>query len=391
MAVKLLTGLVCSSLLSVAIADGDSGGGDSSAPSVTECPDSKILSGKMMSDIPWNGIYPIRIAGVSITGGKPPYGASKKMGCLCEDDLGVPKPGLTNSLWEPARVVELVREPGCFMSLAGAEMGVGDKRNKGKPGSFTGEKRGEIGLWHYHYYAFPLLLMLELWYPGRCGDGLIDFDLMYMSEVDPTWYSDELAYFTQPEASLFTSIKAAAACSIDAISTTFTPPTDELYWCAGSWGPLYNFTGRPPTPKHSTAAQTSLLATRAVASLHRKGLARKTIGDDTLCRPKIFPTIPKSQYKMSLFYPIAETGGGVGAVVDEGSGSSGEGSGSSGEGSNNGDNTDVEIVPPLGEDSRGTHWIGELDYKWGSWRFPPNKQDGVYILWRWNDCCNTAY
>ena len=395
--------LVCFSLLTSSLAGylyaegGDGGsssgsGGETESKDIMDCPDSGILSGKMLTDIPWNALYPIRIAGISIIGGVAPKDATNKAGCLCEDDLGVPKPGLTNSLWEPARVVELVREPGCFMSLAGAEMGIGDKRNKGTVNSASKSSQ-DLGMWHYHYYAYPLLLLLELWYPGRCSDGVMDFDLMYMSEVDPTWYDDELAFFTQPESSLFANAAALAACSADAIASSVSQPIDELYWCAGTWGTLYPFTGLT-LEKGSTAANTSLLATKAIASLHRKGLARKTMGDESLCRPIIYPTIPRSQYKMSLFYPNPETGAGVSSGEDsEGSGESGSsGSGSSSE-SDEGSGGDGEEkpIPEIGGNSRGTHWIGELDFKWGIWRFDPARQDAVYVLWRWTDCCNTLY
>lgn len=48
---------------------------------------------------------------------------------------------------------------------------------------------------HYHYYAFPLLIMLDLFIKQTCNaDGYMDLDIMYMSELDPTWNNDELAF-----------------------------------------------------------------------------------------------------------------------------------------------------------------------------------------------------
>ena len=48
-------------------------------------------------------------------------------------------------------------------------------------------------------------------------DGYVDFDLMYLSEVDPTWNDDELAFYTVPEVVLFANPFMQAACIADAV------------------------------------------------------------------------------------------------------------------------------------------------------------------------------
>ena len=58
----------------------------------------------------------------------------------------------------------------------------------------------------------------------------------------------------------------------------------------------------------------------------------------------IYPFIPKSQYRLSMFYPVAET------------------------------------------DSN--HAIGETNLTWGAGRsYPGPGEDHLYIQWRWQDCC----
>ena len=47
---------------------------------------------------------------------------------MCEDNLGLWKPGIVNSLWEPARLIEVVRKPGCSLALGGITLPIGDKR-----------------------------------------------------------------------------------------------------------------------------------------------------------------------------------------------------------------------------------------------------------------------
>lgn len=45
---------------------------------------------------------------------------------------------------------------------------------------------------HYHYYAFPLHIMLNLAIKKNCNaDEYMDLDLMYCSEIDPTWNNSE--------------------------------------------------------------------------------------------------------------------------------------------------------------------------------------------------------
>ncbi|WP_337239782.1 TraU family protein, partial [Vibrio cholerae] len=77
----------------------------------------------------------------------------------------------------------------------------------------------------------------------------------------------------------------------------------------------------------SLAENTSHLAARAIAAQHRRGLARRTMGNSALCRPVIEPMLPKSQYKMSMFFPVPET--------------------------------------------ESAHVIGESTMKWGEWRTIP--------------------
>ncbi|MFP4280889.1 MAG: conjugal transfer protein TraU, partial [Halochromatium sp.] len=40
------------------------------------CPDAELLSGKLITDICWSCLFPVRIAGMPIGGGRVPEGAS---------------------------------------------------------------------------------------------------------------------------------------------------------------------------------------------------------------------------------------------------------------------------------------------------------------------------
>jgi hypothetical protein len=74
-----------------------------------------------------------------------------------------------------------------------------------------------MSFYNVHYYAFPLLSILEMYMPKRCSpDGYADFDIIQLSEIDPTWTNDELAFFVNPEAAAVANPIAQAACTADA-------------------------------------------------------------------------------------------------------------------------------------------------------------------------------
>lgn len=316
------------------------------------CPNAELFGSKLISGICWSCIFPMRIGGVTVGGGNLPDGAAPGQAiCACNDNLGVPHIGTQISMWEPARLIELVRRPYCSPALNGAVLRDDIRRF----GTQDGDK--ERSFYHYHYFAFPLLFMMDLFAVTACNsDGYVDFDIMYLSELDPTWNDDELAFFMNPEAALFANPLALTACMGDAAMASAGHPTEKMYWCAGSWGNLYPFTGNAALDAGSPPRVTSLLTARAIAALHRRGLARKTMGEDAMCGGYVFPTIPKSQYKYSTFFPIPEVSG--------------------------------DSI--TGKSVSGSHWLGESTYTWGEWRnIPAAGEDFMYLIWRWKDCCST--
>ena len=309
------------------------------------CQNAEVIGPKLITDICWSCIFPIRVAGSTINGGDGyyPSDAVRSSFCVCQDNNGVPRPGVTTSMWEPARLVEFQRVPGCSSVLNGTRFPF-DRTFQGHHGigSMDG---GDGSFMHYHYYAFPLMIMLELFVKKSCNaDGFSDLDIMYMSELDPTWNSDELAFFTTPEAAAVANPIAAAACTADAAAANTGKPLKQLFWCAGSWGTIYPLSGNQNGGK-GVIKDSSLLATRVLTALHRRGLAWKTMGHEAMCQGVISPTLPKTQYKFTLLHPIPET------------------------------------------DS--SHVIGESTLTWGlSKTIPAIGQDPIYTIWRWNDCCN---
>jgi len=316
------------------------------------CPDAKLFSGKLITDICWDCMFPITTAGAEFfsdkegleNGGKPPGSSGGGFVCACEDNLGIPQPGFKMSMWEPAFVFEVVRQSGCSPVLGGARLPYGHKRRQGGPAIKGGTGMDRKGFHHYHMYSFPLLALLKLFMEDSCNSGgFIDFGLMYPSELDPTFNNDELAFFTHPEAAAVANAAAVSSCRIDAASATLRWPIDQMFWCAGSWGTLYPFSGNT-TGGSNFAKDTSLITAKALASLHRRGLAWKTTGADTMCKGRIWPTLVKSQYKLTFFSPVAE--------------------------------------------ATSSHRIGQYDIPWSSGKkIPGAGEDATIIVFRYNDCC----
>lgn len=337
------------------------GQGSAVAENLT-CPDAELFSGKLITDINWATAYsPIRLGGAFLgdSSKAPDERADPAPVCVCYDNLGVPEIGTQLGYWEPARLIEVVRNAFCSPAMGGEHIMDDTYRSIGAPHHQTDSEHAGVAFYYYNYWSFPLMTMLDLFVDNRCSnDGWIDIDLMYVSGVDPSHESDLLSAQFTPEIPVVSRPEMQALCATDAVSATLGWPQSALWWCAGAWGNLYPFSGRVI---HNTSPprDSSLVATRAVASLHRRGLARRTMGSDTMCSGKLHPIIPKTQYQMSMFYPLAEVGGNV----DIG---------------NTGSGRDVE----------GSHKIGQSTFLWGEWRnIPGIGEDFLYVLWRWNDCC----
>ncbi|MDN5862742.1 MAG: TraU family protein [Salinisphaera sp.] len=314
------------------------------------CPDAKIFGVGMVTKVCWDCLFPVVVSGIRLGGTEdaiPDGAADTKPLCLCKDNLGVYQVGIPISMWQPARLVEVVRIPYCSPTLGGVMLQQ-DLLRIGTPGPANSRENSQrLAFYQYHYFAFPLLVMLDLFLQTGCNaGGFSDMDLMYISELDPSWNDDELAFYLNPESAIFANPVALAACAVDAAAVTAGHPLEKLFWCAGSWGGLYPLVGHV-VASSSPPRSTSLIATRALAALHRRGLARKTMGNDAMCRNPIYPTLPKTQYKFQQLYPMPE--------------------------------------------ANSNHWIGAPTFAWGEWRNNPAVgEDFVHLIWRWDDCCGVT-
>ena len=257
-----------------------------------------------LTDVCWECLFPLSIGPVSIgsAAGAPDTANPGAMLCLCGSPI--PRVGLSVGVWEPARLVDASRAPWCFPNLGGLTIDPGLPAGRGRTGASGGD--GAAGsVWHAHHYVYPLLSWIGALLDLGCleSGGL---DIAWASELDPAWLDDELSFLLNPEAALFASLPAQAACAADCAAASAGLPLDPLFWCLGCQGGAYPLTGN--VAAHVGGVQASLLAgERLLYRLHRAGLAWGTVGSGALCGRYPMPVMRKSQYRWQMTQPVPAT------------------------------------------------------------------------------------
>lgn len=258
----------------------------------------------IFTDICWSCIGPIKVGGATIVniGSQDDNGSSSGFACFCRDGPNF-KFGVRVSFWEPGRIAEVVREPYCFPTLGTKlNFGVNAPGHLREPGARDGTKKS---FYQVHWYINPLMYLAEVLLDNSCLDKQT-FDMAYMTELDPLWADSEATFILNPDASLFTNLAAQAACAADCVAASIGFTNNALFWCAGCQGSMYPLTGFVGT--HISGIQaSSLLTQRMTNKLHREGLMAKASGSDALCGyvPEII--MDKTNYKMQLLHPVANT------------------------------------------------------------------------------------
>lgn len=308
------------------------------------CPNSRLLSPQLLTNICWSCMLPLRIAkitvGATLASDAPPEAVDQAF-CSCRGEKEGPWVGYTLGFWQPLRLIELVRTPGCLTSLNGARVNLGNSSQLGTLGNGSAGL-DNLAFYHYHYYSFPLLQIIGLFSKDICASNdFVSMDMLYASELDPTWSYPEISSLTFPETEIFASDTAILACAADTIKNLGQGTSAGMFWCAGSWGTVYPVTGFTGGVG-SSARVTSLLATRALAASHRRGFERQTAGSDALCSLNRQFTFVPQQYRMSMLYPMPQN---------------------------------------------SKHPIGKSTFTWGE---ASNATDAIYLVWRWRDCCSAT-
>lgn len=264
-----------------------------------------------ISDVAWSALFPMSIGNIPVVKssvGLPDTTNPSSPICICP--MSAPpyvRVGLTIGYWEPYALVDVTRKPYCMVNM-GFEMPLGnmDQSVGGKATSRAGKKNDARFYW-VHWYKYPLIFFLQLIQNAACMQGA-DFDVAYLTELDPTWDDDTLAWILNPEAILFGNTVAQLACFVDAgkTATGRSLPIDLLFWCMGSQGSAYPLTGTTDS-SYSTISAGTLIAERMNFKLHREGVVMDTIGrDNAICKEWPRPIMPKSRYRYQMTNTIAD-------------------------------------------------------------------------------------
>lgn len=262
-----------------------------------------------IGDICWDCMFPLSVGGlqVSLSGNAPDTDNPTLPICLCS----MPTPpfvrmGIAVGFWEPIRLLDVSKRPWCFVNLGGIRLDpgfdIGDKGRTFIDGRWSG------GQYHVHYYVYPLFYWLELLADAACLERG-QFDIAYISELDPLWQDDELSYLIHPESILFGNLLAQAACVADCATVTTTGRNvPGMYWCAGCHGSIYPMNGN--IQRDATRVQgAALAAERMVYKMHRQLLAYRTSGSAALCQRQLAPIWPREQYRFQLVNPNPHVSG----------------------------------------------------------------------------------
>lgn len=313
-----------------------------------------------ITDICWKCVFPITVGGVPVASfSQEDFSEAKVSSPVCTCPAPPPlfvRSGVTISFWEPVRIVEVTREPYCFISIGGVKLAPGVLAPGGtiKDVAAPGNKVTSTAFYQVHYYIYPVAALIDMVTKSACMDPTPTFDLGYVTELDPLWASDELAFILNPEAVIFANPIAQMACAADCVAASAGFPLTPLFWCAGCQGSMYPLTGNIQSSAVTTGgvASSALLVQRMLYKLHRQGLLWGSIGGGALCGKYPMPIVTKGQYKTQLTYPVPETFG----------------------------------AGPLSPFC--CQPLGRTDALWGLGKeYPVKGEDFAYLIWRKRNCC----
>ncbi len=265
-----------------------------------------------ITDVCWDCMFPIKFMGVvnlnfGISAEDYDSNTTGAL-CICAQTL---QAGVSTSYWEPRYMADATNVPGCMPALGGANItppyNANEMGGTSQPLELI-QANNKGSFQHVNLYVNPIATALGIINNSPCLDNR-PFDTPYVSWADPTWGDDALSLMLTPYAFAFANFASVAAEGIDGLAATTGFPLPQLFWVAGSWGPMYPATGNVAVA--TTPEQVShLLITRALAKMHAAGAQFTSAGSAAMatCGPYGVPELimDKRQYKTTRTYPFPD-------------------------------------------------------------------------------------
>jgi conjugal transfer pilus assembly protein TraU len=263
-----------------------------------------------ITDVCWRCLFPLSIGNMKVVGSSLPdtenattAGGMSRPIEVCPGTTGV-RIGLNIGFWEPMALTDVTDTPYCLVNLGGTKLNLGLKQGRGgRHVVGAGQMRA---FFHVHWYKYPLINWLNLITSSGCLQKG-DFDIAYLTELDPTWLDSEMSMVLSPESVLFGNPITASSCSADSLSATlFNKPLDSLFWCAGAQGSHYPLTGH--VNASLSPVQTALLLTeRLNYKMHRELLVSDSSpAAGAICKEHHYPITPKSRYRYEMVNQVSD-------------------------------------------------------------------------------------
>lgn len=258
-----------------------------------------------ITDVCWTCLFPMSIGSTKVSASVLP---DTKNPSSPIQTCPAPPPifrriGIAIGFWEPFATTDVTRSPMCLVNMGGVKISGLKRKGTGKA---TKQAVGNTGVFYQtHWYKYPLISWLNIISSTACMQGG-EYDIGYLSELDPMWNDDVLSLFVNPEAILFGNPNAQLACIADATAAEFGSSIETLFWCAGSHGSVYPFTGSLRT-ESSGLNSSALMTERMNFKLHRQGLILDTVPENTaVCNEYPAPIIPKDRYRYQMVNTIPD-------------------------------------------------------------------------------------
>lgn len=261
-----------------------------------------------ITDICWDCLFPITIGNIPVIAGEEPDTINPGSPiCVCKDEGPIPKIGISLGYWEPFALEDVTRSPMCMVNIGGIQLPLAGVNISDMGGAGHSVERAETpdSFYWVHWYKYPITFFLNIITDTACSDSG-DFDIGYITELDPTWNDDTLAFVLNPEAILFGNPITQTSCVADSIASTKSTALDPLFWCMGANGSPYPLTGTVPSTSSNVTAVT-LEGERLNYKLHREGLLWDSLGTNIgVCQAIPMPILPKSRYRYEMVNTIPD-------------------------------------------------------------------------------------